>query len=312
MRASTRDCPVCGQYSVKTLFHPKSSPGPISRCECCQMVYVANIEDAHAVIFDGPVVFGSTEKAILTSSNLDDFKDSWELKYISIKEAEMPWLQINARIALEKIEANLGCKPAGQRILDYGAGLGFFLSVAKERGWEANGLEPLPASAAYARAKFGVNITTDTLRDTTYPKEYFDVVTAFQVFEHLPDPLDSIKCLSNVLKTGGLIVIEVPRFDTWTMPLLRSKHRHFVQDHLNFFSLKTLELFLRNNGFEIVENYQPKRFMSVQHLYNLWLVKRLPKVASRIGDKILQSESIRQKTIGVNIGDMLTVIGRKV
>ena len=223
----------------------------------------------------------------------------------------MPFCRQNANVALEKIDAILGKEQTTRRILDFGAGFGFFLSVAKERGWDAYGLEPLPATAVYARAKFGLNIMTDTVHENSFPEQYFDVVTSFQVFEHLPDPLHNLKCLWMALKKGGIILIEVPRFDTWSMKLLRSKHRHFVQDHLNFFSIETLGLFLRKNGFEVIESFQPKRIMSAQHLFDRWLAEKFPIGLRRIGNQILRMGDLGNKSVDINVGDMLTVIGRK-
>jgi SAM-dependent methyltransferase len=123
----------------------------------------------------------------------------------------------------------------------------FFLAVAKDRGWFAYGLEPLPVCSVYARSKFKLNIVTDTLHEDTFPLEYFDAIASFQVFEHLPYPNRDIQILHKILRRDGLILIEVPNFDTWTMHLMKSRHRHFVPDHINFFSRKTLVQFLTNN-----------------------------------------------------------------
>jgi len=184
--ASVRSCPICGQQHTRVLFWPRASPGPVSQCLSCGMVYIANIEDSHALIFDGPVTYGQTDPKILTSSNLDDVRDSWEFKLLPDKEVEWPAMRQNAIDALQRIERHVNSSFNERKILDFGSGWGFFLAVAKERGWIPYGLEPLPASAVYARATFGLNITTDTLREDTFPPDFFDAITSFQVFEHLP------------------------------------------------------------------------------------------------------------------------------
>ena len=53
-------------------------------------------------------------------------------------------------------------------------------------------LEPLVMPAIYARGRLSLRVVTDTLRDDTYPLEFFDVVTAFQVFEHIVDPAGDV------------------------------------------------------------------------------------------------------------------------
>jgi SAM-dependent methyltransferase len=275
------------------------------------MVYVEMIENSNALIFEGPVIYDQIEPHIFTSSNLDDVKDSLELKYISEKEAEVPYFRHNYLMHLLKIDKHLGNPGSGRRLLDFGSGFGFFLATAKERNWDAYGIEPLPASSVYARAKFGLNIVTDTLRENTFPEGFFDVITSFQVFEHIPHPYESVKCLARSLKEGGLILIEVPCFDTWTMRLLGPRHRHFVQDHINFFSYDTLQNLLKKNGIDVIDNYYPKRTMSLQHMYDFWIANRLPKTISMVGRGFLHRRRLLSKTIRINLGDILAVIGRK-
>jgi 2-polyprenyl-3-methyl-5-hydroxy-6-metoxy-1,4-benzoquinol methylase len=144
-------------------------------------------------------------------------------------------LRRNASDVLGIIEKYVDNTSKDRNILDFGSGWGFFLAVAKEKGWNAFGLEPLPAASVYARARFGLNVVTDTLRENSFSPEFFDVVTSFQVFEHLPNPGQDIRNIHEILRKNGIVLIEVPNFETWTMQIMKSKHRHFVQDHLNFF-----------------------------------------------------------------------------
>ena len=308
---SIRTCPVCGQQRTRVLFRPKASPGPVAKCHQCGMVYVESIADDRALIFDGPVNYGQPDPKILTSSDLADVRDSWELKLLPDKEVEWPALRENAIAALQRIDLHMSGARSERRILDFGSGWGFFLAVAKERGWATFGLEPLPASAVYARATFGLNIVTDTLRENTFPPDSFDVITSFQVFEHVPSPQKDIAHLSRMLRTDGLLLIEVPNVDTWTMRIMQSKHRHFVQDHLNFFSVDTLGRLLVDHGFEVVASYCPKRRMSIRHLVRHWAHRYLPAPVSETLQRSLQRTRLWQQTIGINIGDIIAVVGRK-
>src|SRR6476620_8476393 len=86
--ASVRSCPLCGNTSGAFLYHPRSAPGPVSRCLRCSMVYVADIIDDHAIITNGPVAKATDDPAILASSQLDDIRDRWEVQLLPSKEAE--------------------------------------------------------------------------------------------------------------------------------------------------------------------------------------------------------------------------------
>jgi 2-polyprenyl-3-methyl-5-hydroxy-6-metoxy-1,4-benzoquinol methylase len=307
-----RSCPICNQNQGKFLFRSKKSPGPISKCLNCGMVYVSDIEDDHALFFDGPVIYDQTDPKILTSSDLNDAMDLWGYNHLPDKEAEWPALRQNAIDALIRLESFVSQPAAEGKILDFGSGWGFFLAAAKERGWHCHGLEPLPGFAIYARAKFGVNIITDTLHNNTYPADFFDAITSFQVFEHLPHPDHDIRILHKILRERGVILIEVPNFDTWTMRLMKSRHRHFVQDHINFFSEATLSQFLKMNGFTIMDSFYPKRRMSVRHLFGFWLSKSLPSGVINVFITTLKKTGLWEITLGINIGDIITVIAGKI
>jgi 2-polyprenyl-3-methyl-5-hydroxy-6-metoxy-1,4-benzoquinol methylase len=275
------------------------------------MVYIATIESSHGLIFDGPVTVGQSESTLLTSSNLADVKDLWEFRYLPDKEVEWPALRQNAIDALQRIELHINKTNLERKILDFGSGWGFFLAVAREQGWTTYGLEPLPSCSVYARATFGLNIITDTMREDTFPPDFFEVITSFQVFEHLPDPSVVLQHLHKTLRQGGIILIEVPNFETWTMQMMGSRHRHFVQDHLNFFSIQTLTDLLSRNGFAVIDQYHPTRRMSVRHLIKHWFRRYLPAFLADTLESSMRKTILWERTVGLNIGDIIAVVARK-
>ena len=125
------NCPVCDHQDSKVLYKPNLSPGPVSKCQNCGMVYVSKIEDNHAITFEGPVTYGKTDPKICTSANLDDVKDCWEYRYLPGKEKEYPLLRQNALDALERIELHNGKNWVERRILDFGSGWGGWALMAK-------------------------------------------------------------------------------------------------------------------------------------------------------------------------------------
>jgi 2-polyprenyl-3-methyl-5-hydroxy-6-metoxy-1,4-benzoquinol methylase len=262
------------------------------------------IETTKALIQDGPVL-GDRPAHLLQSSNVDDIKGSWEQPLIEGYMRELPAKKLNAQDVLRHIS---GLFRRRGTLLDIGCGCGAFLSVACQEGWDCYGIEPLVMHAIFARAHFGLRIVTDTLCDDTYPPEFFDVVTAFQVFEHLLHPDQEIEKIRRILKTGGLLVIEVPNIDTITVKLLGSKHRHFVQDHVSLFSAKTLIFLLNRIGFEIRELYYPARVMSVRHFVS-WLEKYNDMFRNHLHRNIPQS--FLGKLIRINLRDIVTVIAEK-
>ena len=78
--------------------------------------------------------------------------------------------------------------PGRGRLLDYACAAGYFFEMASQRGWEAHGVDIGAWTQAAADARGLRNLHVGTLSDLNFPDEYFDVVYAAQVFEHLPQP----------------------------------------------------------------------------------------------------------------------------
>jgi 2-polyprenyl-3-methyl-5-hydroxy-6-metoxy-1,4-benzoquinol methylase len=244
--------------------------------------------------------------ALLDSTDVADSGRFWEAAFLPDKLREQPALRFNARDALGRIGR---LRPPPGRLLDVGCGWGFFLAEARACGWEPFGLEPLPGPAIHARVAAGATVVADTLRDNTFARETFDVVTSFQVFEHLPDPADVLAKIVGLLRPGGLVLIEVPNIATWSVRLLGRRHRHFVADHLNFFSAETLGALMERAGLEVADRYWPARAMTLRHLLVGWGGRALPPQLSaalgRLPDPLLR------QMLRLNMGDIVAVIGRK-
>jgi SAM-dependent methyltransferase len=299
-------CPLCGALDYAPRFRPPHSPGPVVRCRRCGMVYVSPRLDMHALIFDGPTAAPSPQA--LTSSQLADVQGTWEWPLLQSKEAERPALDRNSQAALDVLEALTG-RPG--RLLDFGCGGGFFLGAAQARGWQPFGLEPLPGHATYARARFGAQVLTDTLRPDSYPAGYFDAITAFQVFEHLPQPRENLTELVRFLRPGGAILIEVPNIATWGVRVLGRRHRHFVQDHLNFFSARTLARLFTDCGLQVRGHYTPTRYLTLPHLLGTWGGRMLPGPLARRARSAAQHPRLAHRVVRLNLGDIIAVYGVK-
>lgn len=303
----SRSCVICECAERVVLYHPTHSPGPVVRCAQCGLVYIADIQKDDAII-DNDSIAEHIEQRLLHSRDLNDLVGSWEMTELMRKRGEETVLHLNALDALRRI---LPFRQPPGRLLDFGCGWGFFLGAAGQQGWEPHGLEPLPGHAIYARAQFGATVVTDILRTATFPPNSFDVITSFQVFEHLPDPAGDLNKLHAALKPGGVIVIEVPNIDTWSVRLLGKHHRHFVHDHLNFFSATTLGVLLAGLGFRVVNTYYPTRRMSVRYLTTAWGGRYLPAGVTRLLNQGLQRLGLWERSLQLNLGDIVAVIGQK-
>src|SRR4051812_40000723 len=83
----------------------------------------------------------------------------------------------------------------GRRVFDVGAGGGIFVAVAREAGWDADGVEPDPGFVEHARRVSGVELRQGTLEDLALDPHSIDLATLWHVLEHLVDPADELRRL---------------------------------------------------------------------------------------------------------------------
>lgn len=91
------------------------------------------------------------------------------------------------------------------RLLDVGCGNGEFILTMSNLGWRVQGVEPDSSSASLGR-KAGLEIYEGTVESVPLEPNSFDAITLNHVIEHLPDPVGTLKMLSNALRPGGWLI----------------------------------------------------------------------------------------------------------
>jgi 2-polyprenyl-3-methyl-5-hydroxy-6-metoxy-1,4-benzoquinol methylase len=146
------------------------------------------------------------------------------------------------------------------RLLDMGAGLGFFLKeMASYPSWESYGSEISDAAVRYAREELGLTrVACTRLEESGWPDGSFDIVTMWDVIDHLPAPDPVLKRCHALLKDGGICFIRTPNI---SLQLLRARWRKFwggtrpgtiylqARDHAHHYSPASIRTLLTRNGF---------------------------------------------------------------
>jgi 2-polyprenyl-3-methyl-5-hydroxy-6-metoxy-1,4-benzoquinol methylase len=151
----------------------------------------------------------------------------------------------------------VGKRFSGGRLLDVGCGYGEFVKLMRERGVDAVGVEPNVAQARFC-ADQGVPCINDVLERDIAPAGSFDVVTLFQVLEHLPNPKAALGTVYSLLKPGGMIIVQVPSYHNprillyGAVKIKRLVKRDFIESHLFYFTPQTLYAFVTSAGFDVV------------------------------------------------------------
>lgn len=197
----TPACPACGRAEVpppvvyETSVHSRGAVVGLSRCPDCLLYFT---------------------RPRLVEHNVDPRVTSYD--YIADKyggEARRNDFHKNGNYRLYLRLAEEHLKRAGRErpysVLDIGSHCGFFVRFASENGWEAFGVEPAPPLARFARELNHVETIEEGFFDEeTHPGRSFDLVTMFDVLEHIPEPVELLRKVRSRLKPGGLVLCKVP------------------------------------------------------------------------------------------------------
>jgi len=197
----------------------------------------------------------------------------------------------------------------GGSILDIGAAAGFFLKVAKERGWRTYGIEPSKYLSDYGNKNYGVNITCGTLDSAPAPKEKLDCITLWDVLEHTFDPKQVLKTCNSYLKEDGIVVINYPNIGNLMAKMAGKNYWFILSVHLYYFVPKTIKAMLESAGFEVVSSKPHFQWLQLGYL-TYRLEAYLPKPAKLMG-KLFKTLSVDQTLIPY-FAAQTRVIARKV
>jgi SAM-dependent methyltransferase len=152
--------------------------------------------------------------------------------------------------------------PPPGRILDLGCGDGTVLWLAREDGWQVQGVELFPEHAELVRATHGFPVEVSDLTSYEGVKEAWDCVVLTHVLEHLPDPVGALKKIRGLLKPGGVGVLEFPNIDALDARLRRLLDRwrihrrayapSYVPGHVQEFCRASFEFAARQAGLTLV------------------------------------------------------------
>jgi len=231
--ATTLKCLLCGGLRHRSIFNEFGID--ILRCRHCHHVFSSFTADLH---YDG---FWGEEVA-------DDEHFYWS----------------KARATMHRDFFGRFVAGRSGRLLDMGCGLGFFLKAMAPYGnWETFGCEISPAAVQYARQKLGLrNVVCGPLENAEFPRGSFDIITMWDVLDHIPNPDPLLSHCHALLRKGGICFIRTPNVFN---QLLRARLKKVLRgmqpgvvylmarDHQHHYCEKSIRSLLERNGFSGIE-----------------------------------------------------------
>lgn len=228
-------CVLCKNDNFKTIVNMvrHDIPRKVVQCTNCSLT---SLEDPTNNVVD----YSGTEYRSLHGPILG--------KKITAKEM----FDIQVPFQQERLSNVKPLLNSSDRVLEVGCSTGHFLHTIRDHVSEVIGIELDQSHAKFARENCNLTVYDRPIDETPIKNNYFDVIFMFQVFEHIPNPIEFLSLYKKYLKPNGIIYIEVPNINDALLSIYNiSSYRkfYFRLPHVYYYSELTLQKILEKAGF---------------------------------------------------------------
>jgi 2-polyprenyl-3-methyl-5-hydroxy-6-metoxy-1,4-benzoquinol methylase len=288
-------CNLCGAGDAQVLFEAGlAQASRIVKCRHCALMYASprsKLPDQDEIAAYDPE---------FTRMPRQNSRDRYDKEEFQVRDYE------DTRAYLRSAYPERG------RLLEIGCSMGFLLAKFREDGWAVEGIEPNNGYCQFISEYHGIKALPTILEQANLPDSSVDVVIMLHVIEHVPDPLHTLEEIFRILKPGGSLVVETPRYDSLMFKLLRHRERSVSCDgHIYFFTTDTLRKMCAKAGFHFeFVRYVGRSLNLARLLWNVGVVSKSNAVKKVVGQtsNFLRLNKIR---VRLNARDMQRMVVRK-
>ncbi len=195
-------------------------------------------------------------------------------------------------------------------LLDVGAATGFFLDLARSRGWNTCGVEPSEYASRVASQK-NLAVHCGVLEELNLPDASFDVITMWDVIEHGTDPNASLAAACRLLRPEGTLALNTPDAESFLARLLGLRwHLVVPPEHLILFGQRSLRQLLEANGFTVASLHRIGKRFTIQYVLQTlarWQGLRLWQTAADVSRR----SGFGNWGVPINLCDNMFVLAHK-
>jgi 2-polyprenyl-3-methyl-5-hydroxy-6-metoxy-1,4-benzoquinol methylase len=237
----------------------------------------------------------------------EDLKAAYSNVEDIVYDAEREGRELTFREHLRDMEQIIG-PPAGRSLLDVGAYIGIFVESAVAAGWNASGVEPSLWAVELAKQR-KIPVSKGTLDDVLSRGQMFDVITLWDVIEHLPEPKGEISKTMKLLNPGGYLIVHTMDIDSRAARLMGRRWPWLMDMHLHYFSQDSMANMMVEVGYEVIKSGPQGRYLRLGYLASR--VGGINRTLGKISSAATSVLGLEETAVPVNLGDLFTTYARK-
>lgn len=255
----TVTCPICGVSASKVLRYD-FAPYKVVACKSCDLNYLSPrlTQDAIMKFYKDESYY----KSNIAGQGYDE--------YLEISEN---WIKtFTLRIKQISLYKSSG------KALDIGCGPGYFLTAAQKLGFDVYGLDPSDYIVEMAKKTWGDKVQLGLIETANYQPESFDLIVAFDTFEHIYDPKNFLQAIHKFLKPNGVLAITTPNPKSLLAKISGKNWVSFkLPEHVFYWAPDTIRRVLEEK-FEVLEIRRAGQYATLGFLY-----RRIFRLSGQLG-----------------------------